>query len=402
MRLPKEPVRSGVSERSAIQPFLVMQVLAAANRRAAAGGDVLHLEVGEPSGGAPKAALDAARAALDGNALGYTESLGLRPLRAAIARHIERTYGLTVPIERIAITAGASGAFILAFLAAFDAGARVAVAEPGYPAYRNILKALDIEVVQLITSEATGFQPTVADLEAISGPLDGVIVASPANPTGALIDAAELAAIASWCDARDVRLISDEIYHGITYERPGSTALASSGRAIIVNSFSKYWAMTGWRVGWLVLPDELVDPVERLAQNLFISPSAVGQHAALGALAAKPELDARVEGYGANRALLLDALPKIGLDRLVPPDGAFYLYADIGRFGLDSVTFSARLLAETGVAITPGNDFDAVRGDRYVRLSFAGARTTIEQAIDRLGPWLARLERRCQPAGPAA
>ncbi|MEZ5861684.1 MAG: aminotransferase class I/II-fold pyridoxal phosphate-dependent enzyme [Geminicoccaceae bacterium] len=394
MRLPKEPERSGVSGRSAIEPFLVMQVLAAANKRAAEGGDVLHLEVGEPSGGAPRAALDAARAALDGSALGYSEAFGLRPLRTAIARHIEATYARAVPIERIAITAGASGGFILAFLAAFDAGARVAVAEPGYPAYRNILKALDIEVVKLVTSEASGFQPTVADLEAIDGPLDGVIVASPANPTGSLIDPAELAAIARWCDARGVRLISDEIYHGITYGRPGSTALASSTRAIVVNSFSKYWAMTGWRIGWLVLPDELVDPVERLAQNLFISPSAVGQHAAIGALGAKPELDARVAGYGENRALLLDALPRIGLDRLVPPDGAFYLYADIGRFGLDSVDFCARLLADTGVAITPGNDFDVARGNHYVRLSFAGARTTIEQAIDRLGPWLARLDRR--------
>ena len=394
MRLPREPARSGVSERSAIEPFLVMQVLAAANRRAAEGGHVLHLEVGEPSGGAPRAALEAARQALDGAGLGYSEALGLRALRAAIGRHIARTYGLSVPVERIAVTAGASGAFILAFLAAFDAGARVAVAEPGYPAYRNILKALDIEVVPLVTSEASGFQPTVADLEAVAGPLDGLIVASPANPTGSMIGAARLAAMARWCDARGVRLISDEVYHGITYERPGSTALASSDRAIVVNSFSKYWAMTGWRVGWLVLPDDLVDPVERLAQNLFISPSAPGQHAALGALEARAELDRRVEGYGANRALLLEALPGIGLDRLVPPEGAFYLYADISRFGLDSITFCARLLAETGVALTPGNDFDLARGQGYVRLSFAGARETIQEAIDRLGPWLAGLDRR--------
>ncbi|MEZ5905754.1 MAG: aminotransferase class I/II-fold pyridoxal phosphate-dependent enzyme [Geminicoccaceae bacterium] len=235
----------------------------------------------------------------------------------------------------------------------------------------------------------------MADLEAIGGPLDGVIVASPANPTGSLIDLAELAAIARWCDARGVRLISDEIYHGITYGRPGSTAPASSTRAIVVNSFSKYWAMTGWRIGWLVLPDELVDPVERLAQNLFISPSAVGQHAAIGALGAKPELDARVAGYGENRALLLDALPRIGLDRLVPPDGAFYLYADIGRFGLDSVDFCARLLADTGVAITPGNDFDTSPAATIMSASPSPVRcTTIEQAIDRLGPWLARLDRR--------
>ncbi len=393
MRRSREPARSRVSERSAIEPFLVMQVLAAANRRAAEGGDVLHLEVGEPSGGAPRAALKAARGALDGAGLGYSEALGLRTLRVAIVRHIESTYGVTVPVERIAVTAGASGAFILAFLAAFDAGSRVAVAEPGYPAYRNILKALDIEVVPLVTSEATGFQPTVADLEAVAGPLHGVIVASPANPTGSMIGAAHLAAMARWCDARGVRLISDEIYHGITYERPGSTALASSDRTIVVNSFSKYWAMTGWRIGWLVLPDDLVDPVERLAQNLFISPSALGQHAAIGALEGKAELDRRVEVYAANRALLLDALPGIGLDGLVPPDGAFYLYLGIGRFGLDSISFCARLLAETGVALTPGHDFDLARGAGYVRLSFAGARDTIQEAIDRLGPWLARLHR---------
>lgn len=382
------------SGRSSISPFLVMEVLAAANARAAAGGDVLHLEVGEPSGGAPARAVAAARQALDGSALGYSEAFGLRPLRQAIADHIEATYGVAVSAGRIAVTAGASGAFILAFLAAFDAGARVAVAEPGYPAYRNILKALDIEVVPIATRPENGFQPTLDELCALPAPIDGLMIASPANPTGTLIEPARLAAIAHWCDGQGVRLISDEIYHGITYGAEVATALASSSDAVIVNSFSKYWCMTGWRIGWLVLPEDLVEPVQRLAQNLFISPSAIGQHAAIGALGAKEELDSRVAGYARNRRRLLEALPAMGLDRLTPPDGAFYLYADISRFGLDATTFCARLLAETGVAITPGNDFDETRGERFVRLSFAGSAQTIEAAIERLGAWLPGVEQR--------
>ena len=383
-----------VSRRSAIQPFLVMQVLAAANARAAAGGDVLHLEVGEPSGGPPALAIEAARAALlDGTGLGYSEALGLPRLREAIARHIEERYGIMVPARRIAVTMGASGGFILAFLATFDAGARVALAEPGYPAYRNILEALDIEVVPIPTAAANGFQPTLAELEALPGALDGLIVASPANPTGSLLPSEQLAAIARWCSHRGVRLISDEIYHGIIYGTAPATALAVSTDAIIVNSFSKYWCLTGWRTGWLLLPEDLVEPVERLAQNLFISASAIGQHAALGALRAHDELDRRVLGYARNRRVLLDALPQMGLDQIAPPDGAFYLYADISRFGLDAITFCARLLADTGVAITPGNDFDAARGDRFVRLSFAGSAAVIDQAVERLGPWLDRLKR---------
>jgi aspartate/methionine/tyrosine aminotransferase len=379
------------SRRSAIQPFLVMQVLAAANARAAAGGDVLHLEVGEPCGGAPAAALDRVRAALGGPELGYSEPFGLRPLRAAIAAHYAAAHGIAVNPERIAVTAGASGAFILAFLAAFDAGARVALAEPGYPAYRNILKALDIEVVAIPTLVENGFQPTLAELAPLAGRLDGLIVASPANPTGSVLPPDRFAAIARWCSAEGVRLISDEIYHGITYGSTTATALASSSDAVIVNSFSKYWGMTGWRIGWLVLPDDLVQPVERLGQNLFISPSAVGQHAALGAMGAHDELDRRVLAYARNRQRLLEALPAMGLDRIAPPDGAFYIYAEIGRFGVDATSFCARLLADTGVAITPGNDFDETRGEGFVRLSFAGAAATIEKAIERLGPWLEKL-----------
>ena len=387
-----ETGRCRTSRRSEIQPFLVMQVLAAANARAAAGGDVLHLEVGEPSGGPPALAIEAARTALTGQALGYSEALGLRPLRAAISAHYAATYDVEVPLERIAITAGASGGFILAFLAAFDAGARVALATPGYPAYTNILKALDIEVVSIPTTAENGFQPTLGELEALRPPIDGLIIASPANPTGTVMPAQQLAAIAEWCRHRGVQLISDEIYHGITYGTAPSSALATSSDAVIVNSFSKYWGMTGWRVGWLVLPEEMIRPVERLAQSLFISPSSIGQHAAIGALAASDELDQRVQAFARNREVLLEALPAMGISEIAPPDGAFYLYADISRFGLDAVTFCERLLADTGVAITPGNDFDAERGSRFVRLSFAGSAASIDAAIALLGPWLAQLK----------
>ncbi len=385
--------RCGVARRSDIRPFLVLEVLNAANARAATGADVLHLELGEPSGGPPAAARDAARSALDSGALGYSEAFGLRPLREAIAAHVARSYGVSVPSDRIAVTMGASGAFILAFLAAFDAGARVALAVPGYPAYHNILKALDIEPVDIPTTIANGFQPTLDELEALAGSIDGLIIASPANPTGSVMPAERLAAIARWCSRNGVRLISDEIYHGITYGTAATSALASSSDAVIVNSFSKYWCMTGWRIGWLVLPDDLAAPVERLAQNLFISPSTIGQHAALGALAAGDELDRRVAAYARNRDVLLETLPGMGLGPVVPPEGAFYLYADISRFDLDATTFCARLLADTGVAVTPGNDFDAARGDRFVRLSFAGAPAMIDAAVARLGPWLRQLKR---------
>ena len=385
--------RLRVARRSAIQPFLVMQVLAAANARAAAGGDVLHLELGEPSGGPPAAALEAAKAAIDGSPLGYTEALGMQRLREAIAAHLERTLGVAVPARRIAVTLGASGGFILAFLAAFDAGSRVALADPSYPAYRNILKALDIEVVRVAGTPENGFQPTPVELDALPGRLDGLVIASPANPTGNVLSAERLAAIVDWCDRNAVRLIADEIYHGITYGPAAASVLATSSDAVVVNSFSKFWCLTGWRTGWLVLPDDLVDPVERLAQNLFVSPSSIGQYAALGALDAHDELAERVERYARNRRVLLDALPGMGLGPVVPPDGAFYIYADISRFELDAISFCARLLRDTGVAITPGNDFDELRGDRYVRLSFAGSAAMIDQAIQRLGPWLERLRR---------
>lgn len=378
-----------IARRAAIPPFIVMDVLRAANERAATGADVLHLEVGQPSTGAPRRVVEAARAALGREVLGYTDALGIPPLRAAIARHYRDVYGVAVDPGRIVVTTGSSGAFILSFLAAFDAGARVAVTAPGYPAYRNILAALGIEVVEIEVGEATRFQPTPALLDR-AGRLDGLVVASPANPTGTMLSAEDLARLAAHCARRDIRLVSDEIYHGITYSGPAATALATTDRAVVINSFSKYFSMTGWRLGWMVLPEELVRPVECLAQNLFISPPSLSQAAAVEVFACRDELEANVRRYAANRAVLLDALPKAGLDRFAPPDGAFYLYVDVGHLTNDSADFCKRLLADTGVAVTPGIDFDPGRGARTLRISFAGATEAMAEAARRLAAWVKR------------
>ncbi len=378
-----------VARRASIPPFIVMDVLRAANERAATGADVLHLEVGQPSTGAPNRVIEAARAALGRDVLGYTDALGIPPLRQAIARHYRDLYGVDVDPGRIVVTTGSSGAFILSFLASFDHGARVAITAPGYPAYRNILSALGIEVVEIEVGPATRFQPTPALLDK-AGKLDGLIVASPANPTGTMLPAEDLKALADHCAARDIRLVSDEIYHGITYGEAATTALALTDRAVVINSFSKYFSMTGWRLGWMVLPDELVRPVECLAQNLFISPPSLSQVAAVEVFGCRDELEANVKRYAANRAVLLDALPKAGLDRFAPPDGAFYLYVDVGHVTNDSADFCKRLLADTGVAITPGIDFDPSRGSRTLRFSFAGSTETMTEAARRLGAWLKR------------
>jgi aspartate/methionine/tyrosine aminotransferase len=388
------------SRRSAIAPFIVMEMMAAANARAASGADVLHLEVGEPGGGAPPGAVKAATVALADGGCGYTEAFGLPALRAALAARYREEHGVAVDPTRIAMTVGASGAFILAFLAAFDAGDRVVVTDPGYPAYRNILGALGIEAVPVPTDLATRFQPTPELLDRVPGPIHGLIVASPSNPTGTMLPRAEFARLAAYCAGRGIRLVSDEIYHGITYGEPAETALAFLDDAIVVNSFSKFYGMTGWRLGWLVLPPELVAPVTRLAQNLFISAPAIAQHAALGAMADTPELERRVERYRRNRAHLLGALADAGLTRMAPPDGAFYLYVDIGGFASDSVQLCRRLLDETGVALTPGVDFDPRRGRRFVRLSFAGSEDEVAAAADRLTSFL-RARRRPRVTGRA-
>lgn len=387
------------SRRSAIAPFIAMDVLEAANARAAAGQHVLHLEVGEPAGGAPPSAIAAARRALDQPAsLGYTEAFGLPPLRQRIAAYYGERYGLDVAPRDVAITVGASGAFVLAFLAAFDVGDRVALAVPGYPCYRHILQALGITPVLIETTLEERFQPTLAQLERL-GAIDGLILASPANPTGTMLDRTALAALAGWCRARGVRIIADEIYHGITYEAPAASILAYDRSAIVIGSFSKYFCMTGWRLGWMVLPEDLRDPVLRLAQNLFIAPSTIAQHAALAAFADRPLLEARVEGYRRHRERLLAALREGGIEQVAPPDGAFYLYAEISRFARDSGEFCESLLAETGIAATPGTDFDPLRGDRYVRFSFAGSEETIAEACRRLVPWLHRRAARLDDSG---
>jgi aspartate/methionine/tyrosine aminotransferase len=377
-----------IARRSAIEPFHAMEVLKAANERAAAGGDVLHMEVGQPSTPAPRPVIEAAVRALQSEPLGYTEALGVPRLRAAIAKHYRQRCGVRVPPERVVLTTGSSGAFLLAFLAVFDAGDRVALGEPGYPAYRNILAALDVEPVMLPVGPETRFQPNVGIVRGGPGRLDGLLVASPANPTGTMLDRATLEALVEDCRAARRWLIVDEIYHGITYERPAETVLALTDQAIVINSFSKYFSMTGWRLGWMVVPEELLRPIERLAQNLFISPPSVAQAAAIAAFDAYDELDANVARYARNRDLLLNGLPAAGLDRLAPADGAFYIYADVSRFTNDSQEFCRRMLRETGVAATPGIDFDRARGHLFVRFSFAGETADMAEAARRLKGWL--------------
>jgi aspartate/methionine/tyrosine aminotransferase len=377
-------------------PFLVMDVISAANARAAAlaPGEpgILRMEVGQPGTGAPRGAAEAAIRALQaGMPMGYTEAFGLRSLRERIARHYAERHGATVPAERVAVTVGASGAFPLAFLAAFDPGDAVAMAAPFYPPYANILTALGMRPQLLPCGPESRWQPTVAMLEALDPAPAGLILASPCNPAGTMLPPAEFAAIAAWCEAKGVRLVSDEIYHGLTYgEVPETTAAAVSASAIVVNSFSKYFSMTGWRIGWLVLPEDLVRPVECLAQNMFISAPHVSQVAAEAAFDCREELEANIARYRRSRALLLQALPKAGFDRLSPADGAFYLWADVGHLTNDSVEFCQRMLAEAGIAATPGVDFDRERGRRFLRFSYCGPEEDMTAAPARLAAWLRR------------
>jgi len=379
-----------VAARAHVPPFAVMEILAAANARRAAGADVLNLCAGEPSTGASDVVRQRAVELLTAGDLGYTESLGAPGMRAAIAAHYGDTYGVDVDPARVAVTTGSSGGFMLAFLAAFDVGDRVALARPGYPAYANILTALGCEVVDLPCGPEQRYQPTVAQLEALDRPVDGLVIASPANPTGTMIAPDELAALAAWCGEHGVRLVSDEIYHGITYPDASGTAARYLGTgAVVVNSFSKFWAMTGWRLGWLVLPDDLVAPVDALAGNVALCPPALAQHAGVAAFSAQGMAAARanVERYAASRALLLERLPDLGWDPVAPADGAFYLYGDVSASGLDSVTYCARLLDEAGVALTPGTDFDPAAGHRWVRLSFASSPQVVAEAVDRVVAW---------------
>jgi len=370
-------------------PFRVMDMVAAANARQAAlaptDPHVIRMEVGQPGTGAPAGAVAAVVAALQGgNALGYTDIFGRLSLRARIGQHYQDCYGLDVPAAAIAITMGASAAFPLAFLAAFDPGDRVALTSPYYPPYVNILQALGLVPVVMQSTAATRYQPTIAMLDALDPVPDGLIVASPSNPAGTMLLPDELAAIAAWCDARGVRLVSDEIYHGLHYGRPVATAAAFSPHAIVVNSFSKYFCMTGWRVGWMVLPEELRRPVQCLAANLFIAAPHIGQIAAEAAFECTAELDANVAAYRRSRDHLLAALPGAGFPDVAAADGAFYLYADIGGRTQDSLGFCARLLAEAGVAAAAGLDFDAARGHGTVRFSYCGPEADMRAAADRL------------------
>ena len=377
-----------VSNRAEISPFIVMDVMRAANQRAAAGKDVLHLEVGQPSTAAPGPVLAAAKSALDSDRLGYTDALGIPELRRRIARHYMDFYGTVVDSARIVVTTGSSGAFLLSFLSAFDQGDRVGLALPGYPAYKNILAALDIEVVEIPVDGSTRFQPTAAILDRLDVPLDGLIVASPSNPTGSMIGAEEFRLLADWCRSKSVRLISDEIYHGLTYGQTPVTALQLDADAIIINSFSKYFSMTGWRLGWMILPEDLGRAVECLTQNFFISPPTLAQLAAATVFDCYAELNANVARYAENRAVLLERLPGAGFEDLAPPDGAFYIYANVAHLTNNSEEFCKLMLAETGVAATPGIDFDPGRGAGYVRFCYAGSTGDMERAADLLKAWL--------------
>ncbi|MCO1654182.1 pyridoxal phosphate-dependent aminotransferase [Pseudonocardia humida] len=375
-----------------IPPFHVMDVWAAAGERQRTHADLVNLSAGQPSTPAPLAVREAATIALAEQVLGYTVALGIPELRAAIAGHYARTYDLDVPDGQVVVTTGSSGGFLLAFLAAFDAGDRVAMARPGYPCYRNILSALGCEVVELPCGPQTRYQPTVEMLEALDEPVRGLVVASPANPTGTVLDPAELAALAEYCERTGIQLISDEIYHGISYDGAPATSSAwsTSREAIVVNSFSKYFSMTGWRLGWLLVPPRLLRAVDCLAGNFTVCPPALPQLAALGAFDPRSyaEADSHVSRYAANRALLLDGLPRLGLGTLAPADGAFYVYADVSHLTRDSMDLTYRLLADTGLAVAPGADFDPVDGGRWIRLSFAGATADVEEALRRLGGWL--------------
>ncbi|HEY0222881.1 MAG TPA: aminotransferase class I/II-fold pyridoxal phosphate-dependent enzyme [Pseudolabrys sp.] len=378
------------SKRSDVPPFIVMDVMAAAAAIEARGGRVVHMEVGQPAAPAPATALAAAKAALELGRIGYTEALGVPSLRARIARHYAQTYDLSLEPARVVVTTGSSGAFILAFLALFEAGDRVALANPGYPPYRHILSALGCEPVLIETAVATRWAMTGKALIAAhrQRPLAGVVIASPANPTGTMMDADALSQLIAVAEAEGIRVISDEIYHGLDYAFPAETAANLSERAVVINSFSKYFCMTGWRVGWMVVPESLLRAVERLQQNLAISVPALAQIAAEAAFEGRLEMEAVKHGYEENRRILTQGLPKVGLDKFLPVDGAFYLYADVSRFSNDSLDFAKRMLDEAGVAATPGIDFDPVNGHNFLRFCYAGSAAEMDEAVERIGNWL--------------
>ena len=378
------------SARSDVPPFMVMDVVAAATRLEAQGRTIVHMEVGQPSVGAPTTAIAAARSALSTGPLGYTESLGIASLRRRIARAYAEWHGLDIDPARVVVTTGSSAGFILAFLAAFEAGDRVAVPLPGYPPYRHILSALGCEPVLIETTTQTRWSITPETLLAHhrERPLKGVIVGSPANPTGTMMTASAITELVRCAEDAGIAVISDEIYHGLDYAFRAESAARISSDVIVINSFSKYFCMTGWRIGWMILPPTLIRAVERLQQNLAISVPTLSQIAAEAAFDARAELEAVRHGYEENRQILVEGLPRTGLDSFLPADGAFYLYADVSRFSTDSFEFATRMLEEAGVAATPGADFDPLHGRKFLRLCYAGSRQDMREAIDRIGTWL--------------
>jgi len=375
------------STRSDVDPFIVMDVMEAARRAEAAGRHIIHMEVGQPGAPAPAGARAVLARAMEQSSLGYTVALGLPELRARIARLYGEWYDVELDPGRVIVTAGSSGAFILAFTALFDSGARVGIGAPGYPSYRQIVRALGLTPVDIETSKADRYQPVPGDIAAHA--LDGLMVASPANPTGTMLDRDALGALMAAADDAGAAFISDEIYHGIEYDRKAVTALELSDEVYVVNSFSKYFSMTGWRVGWMVVPESHVRVIERLAQNLFICPPHASQVAALAAMDCREELEANREVYRANRALMLEGLPAAGFDRIAPPDGAFYVYADVSQLTDDSRAFAAEILDRAGVAVTPGLDFDPARGGGTLRFSYAGGTGDIEEGLARLKTFMA-------------
>lgn len=381
--------RLRVARRADVPPFHVMDLLAAANRRQQTHGDMCNLVAGQPSTGAPTAVRRRAKELIDSDLLGYTEAIGIAPLREAIAEHHRTHSGIEVTADDVVVTTGSSGGFLLAFLASFEVGDRVAMARPDYPCYRNVLRALGCDVVEIDCGPESRFQPTLAQLEALEEPITGLLIASPANPTGTVIDPIEFAAIGAWCEAHGVRLISDEIYHGITYDSDDmatQSAWQHTRSAVVFGSFSKYFSMTGWRIGWMLVPEDLHRPVDVLTGNFTICPPALSQHAALAAFTPESyaELDGHVARYADNRRLLLDGLAGLGVTRLAPADGAFYVYADIGDLTDDSYQWCLDILEKTGVAMAPGIDFDTAQGNQHVRMSFAGKESEISTALERL------------------
>ena len=367
-----------------------MDVMAAAAQREAQGANIIHMEVGQPAAPAPAPAIRAAQAALAHGRIGYTETLGIGSLRARIARHYKDAYDLLLDPARVVVTTGSSGGFILAFLSLFEPGDRVALANPGYPPYRHILSALGCEPALIETSAETRWALSAKALLAAHQrkPLKGVVIASPANPTGTMMDADALTRLIAVAEAEGIRVISDEIYHGLDYALSAETAANASDRAVVINSFSKYFCMTGWRVGWMVVPDVLVRPIECLQGNLAISVPTLSQVAAEAAFDGREEMEAVKHGYEENRRILLDGLPKAGLDKFLPVDGAFYLYADISRFSADSLDFAKRMLNEASVAATPGIDFDPVNGKHFLRFCYAGSAAEMHEAVARISNWL--------------